>query len=211
MAVPSSPIWVFVDETGDVGRAPGSSRYLIVAAVLTRDPKPLRKTVVKTRKHLRKKLRNVPELKAWHTPKEVVMRLLQYIAELDVEITAAILDKRTAPACSESEDWYRLVCAEAVWPCFEKYGWLQLVLDRRYTDKKRRKKLNHSILARTLDFSQGPRAFIAEIEHSDSAQEKGVQAADAVVWSIGQKYERGNDEFYEIIKDKIITEKVIGK
>lgn len=211
MSVPSAPTWAFVDETGDVGRAPGSSRYLIVAVVLARDPRPLRKAVVKTRKHLRKKLKNIPELKAKHTPQKVVARFLQYVVELDVEVVTAILDKRTAPVCSEPEDWYRLVCAEAVWPCFEKYGWLYLVLDRRYTDKKRRVKLNHSVLSKTFNSAQGPRAFMAEIEHLDSAQEKGVQVADAVAWSIGQKYERGNDRFYEIIKDKIIVEKVLGK
>jgi hypothetical protein len=211
MSVPSAPVWAFVDETGDVGHAPGSSRYLIVAVVLARNPRPLRKVVVKTRKHLRKKLKNIPELKAKRTPQKIVARLLQYVVELDVEIVTVILDKRTTPACSEPEDWYRLVCAEAVWPCFEKYGWLYLVLDRRYTDKERREKLNHSILARTLHLSQGPRAYMVEIEHSDSAQEKGVQVADAVAWSIGQKYEWGNGRLYEIIKDKIIVEKVLGK
>lgn len=63
-------MWAFGDETGDVGQAPGSSRYLIVAIVLTRDPRSLRKAVVKTRKHLRKKLRSIPELKAKRTPKK---------------------------------------------------------------------------------------------------------------------------------------------
>jgi len=30
-----------------------------------------------------------------------------------------------------------------------------------------------------------------------------------VVWSLGQKYERGNDELYRIIEDKIIVEEVL--
>jgi len=40
MAVPPLPVWAFTDETGDVGHAPGSSRYMIVAVVLTRNPGP---------------------------------------------------------------------------------------------------------------------------------------------------------------------------
>jgi hypothetical protein len=32
---------------------------------------------------------------------------------------------------------------------------------------------------------------------------------DAVVWSLGQKYERGDDELYNIIRDKIIIEEVL--
>jgi len=61
MTVSPSQVWAFADETGDVGRALGSSRYLIVAIVLTRNPRSLRKTVTKTRKHLRKKLKSIPE------------------------------------------------------------------------------------------------------------------------------------------------------
>ena len=41
MTVPPSPVWAFTDETGDVGRAAGSSHYLIVAVVLTRTFPPL--------------------------------------------------------------------------------------------------------------------------------------------------------------------------
>ena len=47
------------------------------------------------------------------------------------------------------------------------------------------------------------------IEHSDSAKENALQAADAVVWSLFQKYERGDEELYEIIKGKIVVEEVL--
>ncbi len=209
MVVSPSPVWAFADETGDVGRAPGSSRYLIVAIVLTRNPWPLRKAVTKTRKHLRKKLRNVPELKAWHTPKKVVARLLRYIAELDVEIVAVVLDKHTASVHPESEDRYRLTCAEAVWHCVERYTWLKLAIDRRYTNEILRDKLEQSIFVRAASASERTTVGLIRIEHLDSTQEKGIQAADAVVWSLGQKYERGDDELYNIIKDKIIVEEVL--
>ena len=206
-----TPVWGFADETGDVGRAPGSSRYLIVAIVLTRHPVPLRKAVVKTRKYLGKKLRNVPELKAWHTPKKVTKRLLRYIAELDVEIVAVVLDKQTFPAYPDPEEWYRLVCAEAVRHCVERHEYLRLTLDRRYTTHKLRSKLDDRIFIQATKASGEPTLHFFRIEHGDSVQEKGVQAADAVVWSLGQKYERGDDELYNIVKDKIVVEDVLGK
>lgn len=80
MTVPPSPVWAFTDETGDVGRAAGSSRYLIVTVVLTRDPRLLGRTVTKTRKHLRKKLRGVPELKARTRPNAVRAAFLSPLA-----------------------------------------------------------------------------------------------------------------------------------
>lgn len=211
MGTPPTPVWGFADETGDVGRARGSSRYLIVAIVLTRHPVLLRKTVVKTRKYLGKKLRNVPELKAKRSPKKVTARFLRYIAELDVEIIAVVLDKHTFPAYSDPEEWYRLVCAKAVRHCIERHEWLNLTLDRRYTTYKLRNRLSDSIFIQAGKASGEPALHFFHIEHGDSVQEKGVQAADAVVWSLGQKYERGDDELYNIIKGKIVVEDVLGK
>ena len=211
MAVLPSPVWAFADETGDVGRAPGSSRYLIVAIVLTRNPRLLRKTVTKTRKHLRKKLKNIPELKAKRTPKKIVARFLRYIAELDVEIVAVVLDKHTASVRLDAEDWYRQTCAEAIRHCVERYTWLKLAADRRYTNQNLRDRLEQSILVRAGSASERTTLGLIRVEQSDSVQEKGIQAADAVVWSLGQKYERGDDELYNIIKDKIIVEEVLRK
>jgi len=188
MIVSPSPVWAFADETGDVGRVFGSSRYLIVAVILTRNPRSLRKTVTKTRKHLRKKLKSIPELKAKRTPKKIVARFLRYIAELDIEIVAVILDKHTAPTYPEPEEWYRLVCAEAVRHCLEQYAWLKLAVDRRYTNENLRDRLEQSILVGAASTSERTTVGLIRIEHSDSVQEKGIQAADAVVWSLGQKY-----------------------
>ena len=210
MAVPPFPTWAFADETGDVGRASDSSRYLIVAIVLTRNPRQLRKTVVKTRKHLQKKLRNIPELKAKRTPQKVVARFLRYVADLDIEIVAVVLDKHSVPAHADPEDRYRQVCAEAVRHCVERHTWLKLAIDRRYTNENLRDKLEQSILAGAVT-SEGTGVRMIQIEHSDSAQDKGVQVADAIVWSLGQKYERGDNELYKIIEDKIIVEKVLRK
>ncbi len=182
MGIPPTPVWGFADETGDVGRARGSSRYLIVAIVLTRHPDPLRKAVVKTRKYLGKKLRNVPDLKAKRSPKKVTARFLQYIAELDVEIVAVVLDKQIFPAHFDPEEWYRLVCAEAVRHCIERHEWLKLTLDRRYTTYKLRSRLSDSIFIQATKASGEATRHLFSIEHGDSVQEKGVQAAE-MLWS----------------------------
>jgi len=166
--------------------------------------------VVKTRKHLQKKLSNIPELKAKRTPQKIVARFLRYIADLDIEIVAIVLDKHLVPTCPNPEDWYRQVCAKAVRHCVERHTWLKLTLDRRYTNENLREKLEQSILAGAVT-SEGIGVRMIQIEHSDSAQDKGVQVADAIVWSLGQKYERGNDELYRIIEDKIIVEQVLRK
>jgi hypothetical protein len=45
----------FLDESGDVGRAKGSSHNLVVAIIVTDNPARLRKVVAKTRRRLGKR------------------------------------------------------------------------------------------------------------------------------------------------------------
>ena len=44
---------------------------------------------------------------------------------------------------------------------------------------------------------------------SASYNEKGLQAVYFISWAIFRKYERGDFEFYEIIKDKIVDERLL--
>ena len=104
-----------LDEAGDVGCAEGSSRYLVIAIVLIGNLHWLRKVVLKARKRLGKRLKNIPELKAKITPGKLVARLLDDVAALNVEIVTVILDKQKARRPDDLEDWYRLVCARAVY------------------------------------------------------------------------------------------------
>ena len=194
----------FLDEAGDVGRAKGATRYLIVVAIITGNPHWLRKAVIKTRKGLRKKLKQIPELKAKRTPKKVVAKLLRYIATLNVEIVAVVLDKESRPYPSDPEDLYRTTCARAVRRCLERHPRLALTLDKRYTNQRLRDKQEQVIAEEVGDLS----AFLL-LKHSESGQEKAVQAADAVAWSLAQKYERGDEELYAIIQEKIVVEEVL--
>jgi len=137
-------------------------------------------------------------------PKKVIAKLLRYVATLDVEIVAVILDKESRPYPSDPEDLYRITCARAVRRCLERHSRLALTLDKRYTSQRLRDKQEQAIAEEAGDLS----AFLL-LKHSESGQEKAIQAADAVAWGLAQKYERGNEDLYAIIQDKIIVEEVL--
>ncbi len=42
-----------------------------------------------------------------------------------------------------------------------------------------------------------------------SHDEKGLQAVDFISWAIFRKYERGDFEYYELIKEKIVDERLL--
>lgn len=48
-----------------------------------------------------------------------------------------------------------------------------------------------------------------EMSLAASHDEKGLQAVDFISWAIFRKYEKGDFEFYELIKDKIINESLL--
>lgn len=196
--------WGVLDEAGDVGSAGGSSRCLVVAVVLTENLQPLRRVVTRARKRLGKRLKDIPELKAWHTPPGVVLRLVEDIAGLDIEVIAVALIKDKLRVYDVPEDRYRRTCALAVRRCLEMYPYLSLILDRRYTKQQQEDLLIETLLENTAELSGN---LICRYEASE--REKAIQAADAVAWALYQKYEHGDEMFYRVIRGKITKEEVM--
>lgn len=193
----------FADESGDVGRAKGSTRHLVIAVVLTSDPQQLRRIVAQVRKRLGKKLKHVPELKAYHTPEDVIERMLRKVTEQDVEIVAVVWRKDSRIGPTDLEEGYRQVCRLVVERCVERYPQLSLTLDKRYTDPRLRDRLVEAITN-----GIGPQTVLV-LQQSESRQEKALQVADAVAWSIFQKYERDNEAFYAILCERLVYEEVV--
>jgi len=189
------------DETGDTGVGPRSSRFLVVAGLVCSNLEPLRKAVTQTRKSLGKRLRDIPEIKAWHTPPEITAQLLKRLAALEIEIDAAVLDKQGARRPEDAEDWYRQVCTEAVRQATARYTRVSVTLDKRYTKAALQDKLIETIVAGAQQ-----RGATLSFVYVDSQRERALQAADAVAWGIYQKYERKEERFYNLITKRITGE-----
>ncbi len=193
----------YLDEAGDVGRTEGASRHLIVAVVVA-NPEPLRQAVTRTRKSLGKKLKQIPEFKAKHTPKRITAKLLRRVGGAEAEIVAVILDKQQVTQPEDPEDWYRGLCTQVIQQCLARHPTLHLVVDQRYTNPTLRQRLVEAIVGGITQ-----QHAIISLEHADSTQEKAIQVADAVAWALFQKYEWGNDDLYKIIEEKIVVEKMV--
>jgi len=194
------------DEAGDTGASPRSSRYLAVAGIVCPDLMPLRRAVMRTRKSLGKKLQDIPELKAWHTPAKIIVGFLMRLAELDIQIYAVILDKHSAKRSEDAENAYRLVYAEAIKQVLADHPRCSVVMDQRYTKPSLREKLAQAILIGV----NSPDVAMS-LAFADSQQESALQAADAVIWSVFQKYERGDRTFHDLIATRIEKEILLLK
>ena len=193
----------YLDESGDVAYTETAGSNLIVAVVVVEHPEGLRKAITKTRKSLRKGLRNIPELKAADSDPRLIRKLLAHASGIGFEAVAVILDKRKAERPEDPEDLYRQACARVAKEAVERLGPLTQTLDRRYTKVALRKRLSQAIKA----YAGGP-GGIQEIHHRDSKQERLLQIADVVAWSLFQKHENGDETFWEIIQESVAEVKI---
>jgi len=95
----------------------------------------------------------------------------------------------------------------AVHHAVQRWPRLELCLDKRYTNKVLRHRLEKAIREGIADLHQE----VVLIRQEDSISRKELQAVDYVAWAFFQKYERGNDRFYQIIAQKVVVEEVIER
>ena len=198
------PCYGYLDESDDVVPFSGS-RYLVIAVLITRTPRPIELHVKRTRKGLGRRARP-DELKAADLETTVIERLLKAIAEEDVEIMAVIVDKQAIlrpPA--DAEDIYREAVTRVVRHCVERHPRLELWLDKRYTKPALRDRLERTLREGIADLAQQ----VVLVHQEDSRKQKGLQAVDHVAWALYQKYERGG-RLHQILEGKIVVEEVVS-
>lgn len=196
----------FLDESGGVDPFSGS-HVLVVAALTTHIPRKIELHVKRARQKLGRRAR-VGELKAASSEDRIISRLLQSIAEEDIDIVAVVVDKRAILRPPEDpEDIYREAVARVIARCVARWQRIDLLLDKRYTKKSLRRELELVIREGIAHLPQE----VVLIRQEDSRNSKGLQAVDFVAWAIYQKYETHDDRFYAIIRDRVVVEEIVQR
>jgi uncharacterized protein DUF3800 len=194
----------FMDEAGDVGADPGSSRVMVVAVVLTGSPELLRREIKKVRTRLGKKKERLQEFKASESPPAWNRKRLERLAALDSEIVVVAAEKTLRSFLQKPEVLYQTLCIQAVEECLQYSPTLNLCVDKRYTNPRLREDFDQALQSA---IEQSGRTLI--IKHLDSVQEAALQQADLLAWAFLQKYTKGDESFTEPIKRRIVAEKVL--
>ena len=82
---------------------------------------------------------------------------------------------------------------------------IHLFIDRKDTKKRLRENFIHYLTNSIKKRHNG----LFSIELHLSHENKSLQAVDFISWAIFRKYEYGDYEFYEIIKNKIFDERLL--
>ena len=202
-----------MDESGDMGFGNKSSKWFLFTLAVVAEDKSLERVVKKVWKTIHKKHKHVGELHASKEKDITRTRILQLLAEIqDLKIMTIILNKKKVHLDLQEQKNYlynytaNLVLDRLINKHFiNKDRHISMVVDRKDTKKNLRENFI-SYITRAMH-KRGHKKF--EMTLVASHENKCLQAVDFISWAIFRKYEKGDFEFYEIIKSKIIDEKLL--
>lgn len=206
-------MYIFLDESGDLGFKKGSSKWFLFTLVVVDDARKLERIIKKVRKSLNKKHKvSLPELHAYHCDDITRTRVLRSLAEEDISIVTTVLNKNKVYVDLQNQKNYlynftaniildRLIHTKII----NDDSNISLVVDRKDTKKH----LRDNFISYITEAMKARRGGGFNMSLAASHDEKGLQAVDFISWAIFRKYEKGEYQFYEIIKEKIIDERLL--
>ena len=168
---------------------------------LSRLPKRIRKHVVG------KRLRNLPELKFQNSNERTRTRMLEMLANENVEIFALIINKG-GRRVSDSPENKGITLGNVAALVLAKKRQVTLTPDREFVT--RRSITTCLDTAEKVITNQSQGGFLSLREPVDSQSEPLIQIADFVAGAISHKYNRDNDRYYQIIENLITTEEIVN-
>lgn len=202
-------IHIYIDESGDLGFSSKSSKYFIIAALITEDTLKVSKCITKIRKErLRKKNKKIPELKFHNSDYVIRRRLLQSFAKTDIKIAFVVLRKNQVydELKSKQNILYNFLCGSLIDKIFQKYkinSKIKITVDRSLTRINRESFNNYLGYRASLNSTKGFNPNFLKINHINSTQDKCLQAVDFIAGAVARKYNHNDVSFCELIDKKI--------
>ncbi|TSC84443.1 MAG: hypothetical protein G01um101417_249 [Parcubacteria group bacterium Gr01-1014_17] len=205
--------YIFLDESGDLGFKKKSSKWFIFTIAMTQDARALERVVKRVWRTLKKKYKRLGELHASHEKDITRKRVLQQLGGVpDLKVLCVILNKQKVYVDLQNQKNYlynytanvlldRLHNKEILVPKEP----LHVFIDAKDTKKH----LKENFVRYLSDSIKKRRDGTFTVELHSSHENKSLQAVDFISWAIFRKYERGDYGYYEIIKHKIVEEKLL--
>ena len=206
-------MYIFLDESGDLGFKKASSKWFLFTIAIVPEPRTLERVVKKVWRPLKKKHKKLGELHAYHADGATRMRMFRKLAEVEnLKILSVILNKEKVYVDLQNQKNYLYnYTANILLDRLHTSGILddgepiELFIDRKDTKKTLRENFVNYISQAMSVRRKG--AFSATLHASH--ENKSLQAVDFLSWAIFRKYEYGDYQYYEIIKDKITDERLL--
>jgi len=202
-------LYVYLDESGDLGFGQGGTKYFTIAFVIVKNPIPFRRCVkvVKIKHHIPREV----ELKG-HTTRAVIKKdLLNRFLKLDMEVHAITVKKENVePKLRKDTNilYNYMVGLSLVERILQEPAGAKVVInvDRRVISITSGFNFNQ-YLRYKIWYERERRDIDLEIHHLDSHAAHTIQGIDVICNSIFKKYSSNNYALFNIIRDKVKSDK----
>ena len=177
------------------------------------DVRSLERVVKKIWRSLKKKHKRIGELHASHEKDATRRRMLQRLNEVeDLKIQCVILNKEKVHVDLQNQKnlLYNFT-ANILLDRFHSKGVvseseeLNLYIDRKDTKKK----LRENFVKYLASSMAKRRVGTFKVELHTSHENRSLQAVDFISWAVFRKYEFGDYEYYEMIKKRVVDERLL--
>jgi len=194
---------IFIDESGTLPDI--KDKFIVICGVGVEKIKEAENIFSRIRTSLRQRKIKVQEIKFYYAGQNTKRQFLSGLVSANLKIFALVIEKKGRKIADIPENFGILV-AELVnemifWYKVKK---INLVLDRHFyrkVDEDRLNKLLKSKINKDVKY---------QIRHVDSRQNFLVNIADMAAGAILWKYSGKDLQFYNLIKENIIIEKIVS-
>ena len=203
-------MYIYLDESGDLGFNRQSSKHYVIAVLATHDPKTIENALKKYRKKIRKapskKNRKLGEFKFNKAPDNVKIDILGIISSKNVELGYVHVEKaHVYPELREKiNEFYAYMCRILLDKFLLESSDLKidLIVDRQF-NKKHRENFDKYLGWKITEILDGLK--VLDIAHRDSRQEPCLQAVDFVCGAVYRCYNQHDPKYFEMVKNKCIV------
>jgi len=202
-------MYVYLDESGDLGFREGGTKYFTIAFVVMENPVPFRRCVKRVK--VKYQIPQVVELKG-NTTREIIKKeLLNRFAKLDIEVYAITVKKKNVdPKLRKDTNilYNYVVGLPLVKRILEEPPNASVVVnvDRRITAVTSGFNFN-KYLRYKIWYEKERRDIDLNIHHLDSHQAYAIQGIDIICNSIFRKYNSNNYKLFNIIQGKVKSDR----
>ena len=209
-------MYIYLDESGDLGFNKQSSKHYVIAVLATQHPKTIENALKRYRTNLKKasskKYRKLGEFKFNKAPDNVKINILNIISSKNVKLGYVHVEKeRVYPKLQEKRnEFYAYMCRILL----DKFlietpdPKIDLIVDRQFA-KKHRENFDNYLDWKITELLDGLKEL--NITHRDSYQDPCLQAVDFVCGAIYRCYNRDDPKYFEMIKNNCIVKHEMWK
>lgn len=203
---------IFIDESGDLGtNIERSSKYFVLAALISQDKTPIQRCFKKIRNTLNKSKKEIPEFKFAQSNKTIKRRVFHCLSSNDFSIAYSYFCKEEIhPHLNGNSNLYVELNEFLISQILEHENndeEINLVIDKSLNGTQQ-SKFNCELTLKVME-NPGIEIYDPErisIAHVDSKRDVCIQAVDFIAGAIYSKYHSNEPEYYNQIKDKMILE-----